>query len=199
MALIVSRQGRRLLTVVSIDGTNARTVATPFELQGAGGQSTADWSHDGRWLIVGGSDERGPGLFKLSVDGGAVVRLNGDQATNPVRSPDGSLILYTGAFVAGQAPLQGMRPDGTPVKLPAMTVRQGAYRFLPDGTAVVYLPSLQSRDFWLLDLATGTRRQLTRFTDRRRLETFDITPDGQRIVFDRQDENSDIVLIGLPG
>jgi Tol biopolymer transport system component len=78
-----------------------------------------------------------------------------------------------------------------------MTVRQGAYRFLPDRSGVVYLPDLQSRDFWLLDLATGTRRQLTRFSDRRRLETFDITPDGRRIVFDRHDENSDVVLIDM--
>lgn len=197
MALIVSRQGRRQLTVMSIDGTNARTVATVLDLQGAAGQSSVEWSQDGRWLIVGGSDERGPGLFKVSVDGGAVERLTGGQGTNPVRSPDGRLILYTGAFVAGQAPLRGIRPDGTQVSLPALTVRQGAYRFLPDGTGVVYLPNLQARDFWLLDLATGVRRQLTRFSDRRRLETFDITPDGRRIVFDRQDENSDVVLIDL--
>lgn len=148
--------------------------------------------------MTGGSDERGPGLFKISVDGGPTVRLVAGQATNPVRSPDGSLILFTGAFVGGQAPLQAMHPDGTPVTLPAMTVRQGGYRFLPDGTGVVYLPSLQSRDFWLLDLATGKRRQLTRFTDRRRLETFDITPDGQGIVFDRVQDNSDIVLIDRP-
>ena len=198
MTLVVSRQGRRQLTVVSIDGTNARTMVAPLVLQGATGQSTADWAQDGRWLMTGGSDERGPGLFKISIDGGPTVRLVAGQATNPVRSPDGNLVLFTGAFVGGQAPLQAMHPDGTPVTLPAMTVRQGGYRFLPDGTGVVYLPSLQSRDFWLLDLATGKRRQLTRFTDRRRLETFDITPDGRGIVFDRVQDNSDIVLIDRP-
>jgi hypothetical protein len=30
------------------------------------------------------------------------------------------------------------------------------------------------------------------------LSTFDITPDGKAIVFDRSRENSDIVLIELP-
>jgi serine/threonine protein kinase/Tol biopolymer transport system component len=195
MALTVSRKGKREIIIVSIEGTNAKTVTTSFEPQGAVGQSTVEWSTDSQWLIMGGGDERGPGLFKVLVDGGSTVRLSAGPATNPVRSPDGRLILYTGPFVAGRAPLQAMRSDGTPVKLPAVTVRQGAYRFLPDGTGVVYLPDLQSRDFWLLDLTTGTRRQLTRFSDRRRLETFDITPDGRRIVFDRQDENSDVVLI----
>jgi hypothetical protein len=61
----------------------------------------------------------------------------------------------------------------------------------------VFLPTLQSRDFWLLDFATGKQRQLTRLGDHGRLSTFDITPDGRAIVFDRLRDNSDIVLIDL--
>jgi len=30
------------------------------------------------------------------------------------------------------------------------------------------------------------------------MQTFDVTPDGKQIVFDRLRENSDIVLIDLP-
>ena len=40
-------------------------------------------------------------------------------------------------------------------------------------------------DFWLLDLATKTTRQLTHLSDRGRIQTFDIVPDGKAIVFDR--------------
>jgi hypothetical protein len=48
-------------------------------------------------------------------------------------------------------------------------------------------------------LATKTTRQLTRLSDRGGwIQTFDITPDGKEIVFDRIRENSDIVLIDLP-
>ena len=38
-------------------------------------------------------------------------------------------------------------------------------------------------------------RPLTRFSSRATMRTFDITPDGRQIVFDRLDDNSDIVYI----
>ena len=109
--------------------------------------------------------------------------------------------MYSGALVPGQvAPLLGVRPDGTRVELPDVRVRSGGYCFLRDGSGLVYLPrnSNQSPDFWLLDLATGTYRQLTRLSNQGTLGSFDITPDGKQIVFDRSRENSDIVLIDLP-
>jgi len=197
LALVVGRHEKRQLTIMSADGTNARSLAASIDIQGAAGQSTAEWSPDGKWLVAGGSDADGPGLFKIPVDGAPPVRLIAGQATNPVRSPDGNLIVYAGAFVGGQAQLQGIRPDGTIVNLPRLNVRQGGYRFLPDGTGIVYLPSFQARNFWLLDLATGQQRQLTRLTDRSRLSTFDVTSDGEHIVFDRSRENSHVVLIEL--
>ena len=79
-----------------------------------------------------------------------------------------------------------------------MLVRPGAYRFLPDGTGLVYLPRKQSLNFWRLDLATKATHQLTHLSNQGRLETFDITPDGKHIVFDRSRDNSNIVLIDLP-
>jgi len=54
------------------------------------------------------------------------------------------------------------------------------------------------QDFWLLDLATKKTRRLTRLNNRATMRTFDITPDGKEIVFDRLRENSDVVLIDLP-
>ena len=54
-----------------------------------------------------------------------------------------------------------------------------------------------SADFWLLDLATMKSRPLTRLDNTAAMRTFDITPDGTQIVFDRLRKNSDIVLIDL--
>jgi Tol biopolymer transport system component len=67
-----------------------------------------------------------------------------------------------------------------------------------ESTKLVYLPTLTSLDFWRLDLATKRSERLTRLTDRGKLHTCDISPDGRYIVFDRSRENSDIVLIDLP-
>lgn len=77
-------------------------------------------------------------------------------------------------------------------------VRPGGYRFLPNGSGLVYLRRIQGLNFWLLDLATKQSRQLTHFSNQGALRTFDITPDGKYIVFDRSRQNSNIVLIDLP-
>ena len=54
------------------------------------------------------------------------------------------------------------------------------------------------QDFWLLDLRTMRSRRLTRLSNlAAAMRTFDIAPDGSRIVFDRLRENSDILLIDL--
>jgi hypothetical protein len=88
------------------------------------------------------------------------------------------------------------------VDLPKILVSNGGerYRFLPDSNHLLYMQGdIRSQDFWSLDLATEKSRQLTRLNNRAAMRTFDITPDAKQIVFDRLHENSDIVLIDLPG
>ena len=114
-AVVVIRKGKRHLAVMSADGTNVRTLAASIDIRGAAGQASADWSPDGAWIAIGGSDAQGPGLFKIPVDGGLPVRLVTGQATNPVWSPDGNLIVYAGQFISGVVQLLGVRPDGAAV------------------------------------------------------------------------------------
>jgi Tol biopolymer transport system component len=197
VAVVVRREGKRQVTVMSADGTNVRTLAPSIDIQGAAGQSAVDWSPDGAWIVAGGRDASGAALFKIPVEGGEPIRLVEGQVSNPIWSSDGNLIIYAGPLVAGQTALLAVRPDGAPVDLPSVRVRHGAYRFLPDGRHLVFLPVNVSLDFWLLDIAAKTTRQLTHLDDRGDIGTFDITPDGKQIVFDRSRENSDIVLIDL--
>jgi Tol biopolymer transport system component len=200
VAVVVRHQGKRHLSIMSADGTNRRTLAASIEIEGAAGQGTADWSPDGAWIVTGGRDARGPALFKIPVDGSGVpIRLVEGKWVNPVWSPDGNLIVYAGRSIVGQVRLLGVRPeDGASVELPEVMVRPGGYRFLPSNTGLVYLPRIQSLDFWLIDFATKTTRQLTRLGNQGVLRRFDITPDGKHIVFDRSRQNSNIVLIERP-
>jgi Tol biopolymer transport system component len=200
VAIIVRQEGKLRLLMMSADGTNARTLAPSITIESSGGYgSSADWSPDGAWIVAAGRDVEGRGLFKIPVDGGGEpVRLVSDQAINPVWSPNGALIVYSGPAVGGIVPLRGVRPDRSRVQLPDVRTGRSGHRFLPNGTGLVYMPRTESRDFWLLDLATNKTHLLARLSDHGWVSAFDITPDGKDIVFDRVRDNSDIVLIDLP-
>jgi hypothetical protein len=97
-----------------------------------------------------------------------------------------------------------MRGDGTPVELTpgglVLRVQAEWVRFLPDGSGLVYLRgSTFVPEFWLLDIATGESRQLAALDELGTVRTFDITQDGRSIVFDRVQQNSDVVLIERAG
>ena len=196
VAIVLRRNGKRQLDVLSSDGAELQPIA-----EGIVPQGSSCWSPDGRWIVTGGSDAAGSGLFKIPLDGGLPVRLVAGEALNPVWSPDGSLIVYAGTNVSTFAPLLAVRPDGTSVKLPEITLRRlgERVRFLPDGKSLIYMQGLlASQDFWLLDLASMKSRLLTRLQSRAAMRTFDVTSDGKQIVFDRLRENSQVVMIDLP-
>jgi len=198
LAVVVRRAGKRQLSVMSADGTNPRSLASSIEIEGAAGQCASTWSPDGGTIVTGGRDARGTALFAITVETGVPSRLIPGKWVNPLWSPKGDLIVFAGRSLVGQVALQAVRPDGTHVDLPEVWVRPGGYRFLPDGSGLVYLPSIHATDFWQLDFASGKTRPLTRLDRLGGLKTFDITPDGKYIVFDRSQENSDIVLIERP-
>ena len=118
LAVILRRDGKLRLHVLSADGGDLQSLAEPIDIRGS-----VCWSPDGKWIVAGGIDDRGPGLFKIPLDHGAPVRLIAGTARDPVWSPSGDLIVYTGANVSVDAPLLAIRPDGTKVELPAIRLR----------------------------------------------------------------------------
>ncbi len=71
--------------------------------------------------------------------------------------------------------------------------------FLPGGRALVLLRGeIQHKNLWLIDLETGTERQLTNLTADFDIRDFDISPDGRDVVLERVQEHSDVVLMDLP-
>jgi len=192
--LLRRNEGWRLHTL-GADGTGLQLLSPSVDARGS-----ATWSPDGNWVVVGGFEGGVEGLFKIPVGGGASQRIVDGEALNPVWSPDGELIVYTGAQVNVVKPLLAVRPDGEPVELPEIKLFRFGQRarFLPDGSGLVYMQGTgPAQDFWLLDLATLESRRLTQLGAADTMMTFDVEPDGSRIVFDRLSEDSDVVLIEL--
>ena len=203
IAVMLRKQNRVQLTLVSSDGAVHRALGERLTMIG-----TCAWSPDGTRVVIGGSDGDGPGLFVIRVDGGAIERLVRGVAYDPVWSPDGSLIVYV-ADAQGGTSLRAIRPDGAAVNLPAIEAmpnptfrarrRQASTRFLPDGRGFVFMHGPPGRqEFWLMDFRSNTTRMIAKFTNTAGINTFDLAPDGSRIVFDRVDERSNLVLIDLP-
>ena len=196
VAIALRRNGKLRVHVLSADGAELQPMTDAIDARGSAG-----WSPDEQWLVIGGSDGSGEGLFKIPLGGGAPVRLVKGQALDPIWSPDGRTIVYAGPNVGAQAPLLAVQPDGTPVPMPQIQVRRegggSRSRFMPDGRGLVYTQGFGlSQDFWLLDLQTKQSRQLTRLSHQAAMWGFDVSPDGQ-IVFDRTRGASDIVVIDL--
>ena len=77
-----------------------------------------DWSPDARWIVIGGRDVQGPGLFKVPIDGGAPIRLSqrGRRRVRPGHRTD-TLIVYSGPIINGKVQVLAVRPDGSPVAI----------------------------------------------------------------------------------
>ena len=195
----IRKEGRTLLHLISASGTNLRSLAGSLNVG-----SAASWSPDGKWIAVSADEGSGPRIFNVPVDGGMPVRLTEENSSNPVWSPNGRFILYTGPDENGVFPLRAVTPAKQVYDLPQLWLqREGGehFCFLNDGAIVVQLGEFMNRqgDFWSFDLVTGRRRQLTRLRSGFSVRSFDVSPDGKQILFDRTRENADIVLIDLTG
>ena len=123
------------------------------------------------------------------------------RAANPVWAADGRFLVYSGVEVGTTFPLKAITADGEPYSIPELILSRGANRFsfLPGRPALVVLKGdVWHKNFWSVDLVTGQQRQLTNFSREFLINDFDVSPDGKEIIFSRQKENANVVLIDLP-
>jgi Tol biopolymer transport system component len=191
------KRGRTGLHLMSADGTNIRALASSLDVSGA-----ASWSPDSRCVAVAANEGEGTYVFKVPVDGGTPVRMVNKFSYSPVWSPDGKFLIYSEPLQGGASVTKAMRPDKTAVPFPAIQLEYTTadpYHFVQGGEALIVLKGGSSRqkNFYWLDLETGSERVLTDLKSDSVIQHFDITPDGQQIVFDRVRNNSDLFLLDL--
>jgi Tol biopolymer transport system component/predicted Ser/Thr protein kinase len=189
------KQGRGGLYVMNSNGTGVRRLEVSETLDFRG---SASWSPDNKWIAITADEKDSRRLFKVPVDGGAPVPLVTGWVSNPSWTPDGGLILYR----ARQGPaslLRAVTSDGKPKPLPRLTFAASAldgYRVMPGKRTLITLQGDgTAQNFWLFDLDSGARRQLTQLDPGHRIKSFDVSPDGTHILFDRWREDSDVVVI----
>jgi len=196
ITFVVEEHGRTRLWVMDDDGTNVRALTQSMELRGA-----PAWAPDGKSITVAAEHDGAPRLFRVSLGGRATVPLLSEHSIDPTWSPDGRFLAYSGPDVGTTFPVKAATADGRPYPIPNLTLPRGArrLRFLPDGRGLIVLRGeIEHKNFWLIDLDTGTERQLTSFGSDFIIKDFDVSRDGREIVFDRVQENSDIAVIDRP-
>jgi Tol biopolymer transport system component len=182
--------------VMNADGSGVRELTKDLDVRGS-----AAWSPDGQWIAVAANREGQPALFKVPVKGGAPVLLAADFALDPVWSPSGRFLIYSGADVSTTFPLKAVTADGSPYPLPELVLSRGGRRvaFLGgDDTVVMLKGDVSYKELWVRDLKSGRERQLTALGRGFTIADFDISPDGRELLFDRSRDESDIVLIERP-
>jgi Tol biopolymer transport system component len=191
------KQGRAHLSVMNAIGTDPRLLAGTLEVR-----SSPSWSPDGKTIAFAAREYEGTRIYTVPAHGGSPVRLVDSPSYNPVWSPDGRYIVYSEPLRGPQLALKAVTLSGVPVKLPSMTVPYTiatSHRFAPGENALIFIKysDPRSRNFYWMDLATGRERQLTDLKPGYVINSFDVSPDGRYIVFDRLRDNSDIVLFEL--
>ena len=192
------KKGRAGLYLMAANGTNVRTLTESLDVRGV-----ASWSPDGKWIALAGNEGGGAHVYKISVSGGRPERMLDVISFHPLWSPDGRFIIYSEQVGGGYFQVKAITPDRKPFPIPdSFEVSYHAsapYRFMPHQNALVYGKgrTVFHQNFYSVDLETGQERQLTDLKPGFLVDSFDISPDGKQIIFDRTRNNSDIVLMDL--
>jgi Tol biopolymer transport system component len=193
IAFSVREGGKNLLYVVDSDGSRTTVVADSLPLQG-----NPAWAPDGKSIVSAVMREGEPRLTRIFLNGDSPLPLVADYSLDPVWSPDGRFLIYSGADVGTTFPLRAAASDGRPYPLPSVMLTRGARRvaFLHDAQSLVILRGeIGHKNLALLDLRTGAEHFLAAIPQDFVIRDFDVSATGSEIVLDRVQMSSDVALI----
>jgi Tol biopolymer transport system component len=196
VAFATRESDRSRLYLLDLDGGQARVVTDSLALRG-----NLAWAPDGHSLVSAAIRDGEPRVMRIPLNGDAPLPLIAEYSLDPVWSPDGRFLVYSGADVGTTFPLRAAAADGRPYPLPSVMLTRGARRvaFLHGPQRLVILRGeIGHKDLWLLDLDTGTQQPLAVLPADFTIGDFDISADGTEIVFDRQHSDSYLALIERP-
>jgi Tol biopolymer transport system component len=187
-----NRSGNYEIWIADPDGSAARKVT-----QDEGNAENPTATPDGEWIVYSSGNPEKAGLWKIRPDGTEATHLFEGRATIPEVSPDGRHAVFrsfTGKYPARLrvARLEGGELEEFEILVQAhrrTTISLGRPRWLPDGSAIVFVGQDESGAIGLYaqDFAPGrdtstTRRKVAGFDPDVAAESFGIAPDGSRLV-----------------
>jgi Tol biopolymer transport system component len=197
IAFTVADGERTILYTMDSDGREVRALARSLNLRG-----NPAWAPDGRSIVSAVLRDGEPRLMSIYLDDSPPSLLVPEYSIDPVWSPDGQFLIYSGADVGTTFPLRAVARDGRPYPIPALILTRGGRRvaFRPDGDSIVLLRGdVGHKNFWVVDLRTGAERQVTELVPDIAISDFDLSRDGSAVLFDRTQESSRIALIERGG
>jgi WD40 repeat protein len=197
IAFTVVEGEQTILYTMDSDGKEVRALTRSLDLRG-----NPAWAPDGRSIVSAVLRDGEPRLMSIFLDDSPPSPLVSEYSIDPVWSPDGQFLVYSGADVGTTFPLRAVARDGRPYSIPALMLIRGARRvaFRPDTDSIVLLRGdVGHKNFWLVDLHTGAERQITELAPDIAISDFDLSRDGSAVLFDRAQESSRIALIERGG
>ena len=196
IAFTSGQRGRTGLVVMNADGSGTRMLAGGLTLQGA-----PAWAPDGESITVGARVDGAPRLFRVPVDGSAPLVLVREHSMDPVWSPGGDRVLFSGPDVGTTFQVHAAVPDGSVPARPVLTLTRGARHlvFLPGRRAVLALRGeIGHKNLRRIDLETGAESPVLDLPADLEVRDFDLSPDGRELVLEQVKDHADLVVIDLP-
>jgi Tol biopolymer transport system component len=193
IAFITRDNDKTLLYVIERDGSHPRVIADSLGLRG-----NPAWAPDGQSIVTAVVRDEEPRLTSIFLNGSPPLPLVPEYSVDPVWSPNGQFLVYSGADIGTTFPLRAAARDGRPYPMPTLILTRGARRvaFSPDGQSLVVLRGdFDHKNLWLVDVRTGAEHPLAELPAEFVIGDFDISPNGTEILFDRVQENSELALI----